>query len=275
MNYELRLGVDSTEIFISKNQAPSFLNYGIVMSGITHINDEYFLSRQKSKFHIILYTVSGEGLLHVQDNQSLSEYRLKAGELLVLPKGQSFNYQLSNEKWHFIWFMINEHARWDFLTTPLVNTINEGHRLKPMLRLLNDEHHDKLKPVLVTEIHRIISQGVTNGTLTAKSNIKQSFKIRQLFEEVSEQLHYPWTATQLAKRMHCAVPSLHRYCQKEFSISPMQYVIQLRINRAKVLLKETNWTLDAIAAQLGYASGLSFSKVFKQKEGVSPSYYRE
>ncbi len=270
--YQLRLGIKSTEIFIAKNEAPSLSDYAIQLSGITHINDDYFLSRHTTQYHVVLYTVSGEGLLNIQNNNKFSNFQLKAGDLLSLPKNHTYDYQVFDQDWHFLWFILEPTAHWDFIKSAVVKNIENAHRLKPILRLLSDKSHDELKPVLVKEMYRILSQGLSENSRPNTS--QQNFKLRLLFEEVAEQLHYPWSAVELAKRMHCAVPSLHRYCQKEYSLSPMQYVIQLRISRAKVLLKETHWTLDVIASQLGYASGLSLSKVFKQKEGVSPIIYR-
>ena len=115
MKYDLHLGVNSTETFITKIEAPSFVEYGIVMAGITHINDEYYLARQNSKFHILLYTVSGEGVLNVQTNISSNQHILKSDELLALPSGQSYNYQPQGNNWHFLWFIINPTPQWDFL----------------------------------------------------------------------------------------------------------------------------------------------------------------
>jgi len=129
------------------------------------------------------------------------------------------------------------------------------------LQLLNDKTNNALKPLLINDIQNILSSNLNKHQASDQIT---NFKLRHLFEEVSKQLHFPWTAKNLAQRMHCAVPSLHRYCQKEFNTSPMQYVMALRINRARILLTETNWTLDVIATQLGYANGLSFSKAFKK-----------
>ena len=271
---DLRLGVNSTEIFITKNNAPTFADYSIILAGITHINDDYYFARQGAQFHVVLYCVSGEGVLHSQNNDQSFLHQIKAGELISLPCNQTYSYELAHDKWHFLWFILDPTMHWDFLKTTTVKNIENGHRIKPMLRLLNDETNNELKPILVKEIYKILSGNLKPTNVNNPFNDLQNFKLRQLFEEVCEQLHYPWTAEILAERMHCAVPTLHRYCQKEFNTSPMQYVITLRINRAKILLKDTSWTLDVIAAQLGYANGLSFSKAFKQKEGISPKHFK-
>ena len=57
-------------------------------------------------------------------------------------------------------------------------------------------------------------------------------------------------------------------------ISINEYVHEVKINRAKILLKTTSKTMIEIAQQLGYSDSSHFSKKFKEKEGLSPISYR-
>lgn len=64
--------------------------------------------------------------------------------------------------------------------------------------------------------------------------------------------------------------------RKQYHVSPMDYLQDLRIKKAKQLLKDQNeYTLKEIALQVGYQDALYFSKVFRKIEGVSPSQYRK
>ena len=56
--------------------------------------------------------------------------------------------------------------------------------------------------------------------------------------------------------------------------TPHQAVLSARINRAKVLLRQTQLPIGSVADQLGYANVQYFSLHFKQAVGVSPSSYR-
>lgn len=53
------------------------------------------------------------------------------------------------------------------------------------------------------------------------------------------------------------------------------YIMQKRIERAGMLLLETNDTLNVIAEETGFGSVQYFCKIFKKKTGVSPGDYRE
>lgn len=62
---------------------------------------------------------------------------------------------------------------------------------------------------------------------------------------------------------------------KKYGMTPKNYVLFLRIERAKKLLAEDKCIIGNIAEELGYKDYFYFSRVFKQKVGCSPSEYRK
>ncbi|SDM33465.1 AraC-type DNA-binding protein [Paenibacillus sp. OK060] len=62
---------------------------------------------------------------------------------------------------------------------------------------------------------------------------------------------------------------------KVFKTSPIYFVNQLRINKAKELLAETDLSIKVIASNVGYNSLSQFSSIFKRYCLKSPSQYRE
>ena len=56
---------------------------------------------------------------------------------------------------------------------------------------------------------------------------------------------------------------------------PVQYQRQLRIERARQLLRQTNQTVAAIAAEVGYAETAFFAHTFKKLVGLAPGQYRQ
>ncbi|CAK7004674.1 MAG: HTH-type transcriptional activator RhaR [Desulfovibrio sp.] len=61
----------------------------------------------------------------------------------------------------------------------------------------------------------------------------------------------------------------------EMGLSPSRYLIRMRIDAAKKMLAETAWPINKIAAEIGYADVFYFSRIFKERENVSPSQYRK
>ncbi len=58
-------------------------------------------------------------------------------------------------------------------------------------------------------------------------------------------------------------------------MAPQQYLIQLKIEKAKLLLNNLNKSVKEIAYELNFEYPLNFSKLFKEKVGLSPGQYRK
>ena len=57
-------------------------------------------------------------------------------------------------------------------------------------------------------------------------------------------------------------------------VSPIEYIQNLRVQRAKELLLNTNLTVLQISQMVGYEHNSSFTKVFKNLEKISPTEFR-
>lgn len=58
-------------------------------------------------------------------------------------------------------------------------------------------------------------------------------------------------------------------------MTPMQYILSLRINNAKYLLENSKYNITQIANLVGYDNALYFSRLFSKYTGKSPSEYRK
>lgn len=63
--------------------------------------------------------------------------------------------------------------------------------------------------------------------------------------------------------------------KKSFSLTPKQYINQLRINYASELLEFSSMTIDEISQKMGYSDVSYFSRIFKKTKGVSPLQFRK
>jgi AraC-like DNA-binding protein len=68
------------------------------------------------------------------------------------------------------------------------------------------------------------------------------------------------------------------YLNRAFKIStgltPHQYILRIRVDRAKHLIQESNRSLDEIAEQVGFADGSHMTSVFWKVCGKPPSHFR-
>jgi LacI family transcriptional regulator len=68
---------------------------------------------------------------------------------------------------------------------------------------------------------------------------------------------------------------LERRFRKELNRTPQSQIRMVQVEKAKQLLRETDWTLDQIAENLGYEHSEYLSVVFKRITGNSPGKYRK
>lgn len=67
---------------------------------------------------------------------------------------------------------------------------------------------------------------------------------------------------------------LCRVFKREYGIAPLRYVNALRIERAKLLLRDTELTVSEVAERTGFDNLSYFSRLFSRIAGISPSAYR-
>ena len=63
--------------------------------------------------------------------------------------------------------------------------------------------------------------------------------------------------------------------KQNLNLSPKEYLLQYRMDKAKEFLEETTDSIQDIALSVGYNDALAFSKMFRHIVGVSPSQYRK
>ena len=63
--------------------------------------------------------------------------------------------------------------------------------------------------------------------------------------------------------------------KKNINISPQEFLLNYRIDKACALLKSSDLSVKAVSKSIGYSDPLTFSKIFKKVKGESPKNYRE
>lgn len=101
---------------------------------------------------------------------------------------------------------------------------------------------------------------------------KQSLQYVKSYLEEHYREHI--TLDQLAGRFYINKFYLARTFREQFGVTILGYLDQLRITRAKRLLRFSDLTVEAVGREVGIPEPGYFSRVFKKVEGVSPGEYR-
>lgn len=82
------------------------------------------------------------------------------------------------------------------------------------------------------------------------------------------------SATDLAMRIGMSQSRFFELYRKTFNVSPVQDIINIRIENAKRLLSETDIPVSEIALRCGYSNLTHFNRQFKSTTDITPSAYR-
>ncbi|NBD23394.1 bifunctional transcriptional activator/DNA repair enzyme AdaA [Paenibacillus glycinis] len=89
--------------------------------------------------------------------------------------------------------------------------------------------------------------------------------------------HYPERITlqSLAEEQHVSLFHLQRTFKRIRGATPAEYLIGVRIEAAKGLLRESRYTVAEVGARVGISNAAHFATVFLKTVGRSPSQYRQ
>ncbi|WP_366294949.1 AraC family transcriptional regulator [Paenibacillus sp. AN1007] len=90
------------------------------------------------------------------------------------------------------------------------------------------------------------------------------------------ELHFAGGISVEGVSAHAGVDRTHfaKQFRKAYGLSPVQYIQQLKMKQAKILLMQTTLSLTEVAHSVGYPDLFSFSKAFKKQVGLPPNRYR-
>ncbi|MDK8180113.1 AraC family transcriptional regulator [Paenibacillus sp. UMB4589-SE434] len=128
----------------------------------------------------------------------------------------------------------------------------------------------QVKAIFYQMVHEILEQMERQNVIAVKPDL-----VAQAVRYIHERYREPITLESLLEHLDCSSRQLLRAFKKQVRTSPIDYLIQLRMSKAKHLLLSTDFTLKEIAESVGYTDSYYFSRIFKKYEGASPTSFKE
>ena len=113
---------------------------------------------------------------------------------------------------------------------------------------------------------------------TARLPRTEDFFWRHEFSAILSYLQTNFASTSIEKmaaRFHYSERQISRIVKSCMGVTYQELVLKLKMERAKILLKNKSETLGEIATQLGYSSLPSFHRAFTRYYGYTPGSARE
>ncbi|MFC6673799.1 helix-turn-helix domain-containing protein [Marinobacterium aestuariivivens] len=92
---------------------------------------------------------------------------------------------------------------------------------------------------------------------------------------IDQRLDTPPGNAAMAQAMNLSESHFYHLCQRQFGVTPQQYLMNRRLQHARTLLLESRMPLAALALEVGFADASSFSRAFKNRFNETPGRTRQ
>ena len=262
---------------------------------------QYFMHKPRKAFHIpvhwhdeveIIYVKKGNITIYIQEEIFPAGpgdlFFVNTGELHFMESDDmGVEYYTLLFPLEFLSFQIE-----DALETEVFRPLRQKKLLFPSL--LEDEQAKKQVRKMIQEMIAVNDEKETGYQLRTRISLLEVIEYmmreeaflqpsfvnttdmqRELITFIQKHYTEKITLGMLAKEFHLSEKYVSWYFKEHFSISFMQYVLHLRMSRAKDLLVSTDSPITEVALSCGYPSVNLFIRNFKEVHGVTPLQYRK
>ncbi len=282
LNYSLDISQKSTWYVNTPNIISKRLPFYINEYGHYIASSDYFTERQGQQNYLLLYTLSGSGILKYIDQ----EFTLTSNQaVLIFCDNYHFYKTISKEPWNFKWIHFNGISAKEYFellneeSLSIIN-INNPSSLEESMDNLN-MYFDAYDIPSIINISTLLSNilSILISSKFSQDNNKKYTEHRLEVEKVINyiQLNYnnKITLDDLTKIAYLSKYYFLRIFKMHTGISPYEYLMNYRINKAKELLISTNFSVGEICESVGFPDYDNFIRAFKKIVGVTPMNYKK
>lgn len=241
---------------------------------------DYTTIREKGrKDYQLIYIKKGKLRAQIIDKT----VNITAGKLLFYHPGdvQWYSYR-SKDKYESAWCQFSGTGVADILKQlnifeQRIFHPNNSDELEYLISKLLPEHRIKRPGYRVAEnalLLQILCQlSRTDGQSTAKPTTPEQ-KIEHVLLKMENSLTKNYTLSDYAKEIHLSPGRFSHLFTETMGVSPHQYILNLKIEKAKQLFRQTDQNVQEVAEFTGFDDPLYFSRIFKKHVGMTPTAYK-
>ncbi len=249
-------------------------------------NQEYMfdptLGRILKDEYQLLYITEGKGKLKTE---TAGEFEVRGGDMFILFPGEWHSYRPDEETgWNEYWIgfqgvNVDNRVESGFFSTekPLYHT---GYN-ETVISLYNEairtatRQEPYFQQLLAGIVNYLLGIMFMTGNLNLRrkdDGIKELVDMAKnaMADAVEENTSMP----EIAERLNIGYTKFRRLFKEYTGLSPAQYFIDLRIHRAKEMLRGTSASIKEISLVLQFENPEYFATTFKKRTGLTPSEFR-
>lgn len=230
-------------------------------------------------YQLIHFILSGKGVLEIDGHT----FQLGAGDAFLIPSGKIAYYAADTaDPWCYTWINflgINS----QMYTYQLIASSPEPYVLHGLdtekyraligqvlaLEGTATARYFKGNGILLQVLGELFQDAGFDERYWGKNSVADEAKF-YLDVNYSEKLKLKAVAHNLGVHPNY----LTRVFHEKYGVTPKQYLLNLKLQKACQLLRTTDLPVSVIAGSMGFDDGMAFSKLFKKTYGCAPSEYR-
>ncbi|MCU6709120.1 AraC family transcriptional regulator [Paenibacillus sp. J5C_2022] len=279
-NYIQAWSADSERIIATPSAFAKKTLFFIQEIGNFRTHPPYFTEREQLTSFLLVFTVSGAGKLTYNGET----YSLRSRQLFLIDCMEYHRYwTVPGESWDLLWVHFNgQSARgyfelYDEAAGPILDLAPDSQiplLIKQMIQLQKQRSvvHELLISKLLVELLTICILDHRHAQAIA---LEPPIYIQGLMQEITTRYASKLTLDDFAKQFSISKYHLAKEFKRHTGFTPNEYVINIRITKAKELLKYTDRSVADIAAEVGIHNVSHFINLFKHREGSTPLVYRK
>lgn len=251
--------------------------------GIQNCFPNHFFGPGRREDFIIHFICSGKGYYQAGDKA----YELGTGDFFVIFPDTEVYYKADSDcPWDYLWIGFQgikaatylkqagidpEHLVGRFQDSSFILTC-----IQQMVLARHLTYHNELKrqAALLQILASLIE--FHHESLSDDEQLDYPYRVylQQAIDYMNDHIKENVRISHVASHIGIDRSYLSGIFKSTLEISPQEYLVTLRMNRAADLLTTTNEKISVIALEVGYNDPLTFTKMFKRYKGMSPSEWR-